>query len=223
MSVLQSAIKKRQVELFGKDPETLDELFDMVKVVINDNLKEIGELRVTGLGLRLIENSSVSVWHDAPIGCKTNWGGRDKNAPRYYEGYTGRIWLRVNDKYSAWTNDLFRGSATHTGTGGGGSYDGQWNKINILFFKAPKRLKKKFIDPQITSYDCKVFLQDFPILQEKVEKEKVWDTLKNNKEEKTYFEKWWNDPEQIELDKEFFELVDKTRSRKVLGPGREYK
>jgi len=214
-------IKQRQIKLFGKDPETLDELFEMVKVLAKDNLQQKGN-KLLGLGWNITEDANVSNSHQSPIGRKINWCGKEKGEPRHFKGYNGRVWLRVDSNYNGWGSDILDDTATHAGSGGGGAYNGQWEKISHAYFKAPTRIKDMFASPELYSYDYKIFLQDFKALQENVEKDLVWDILNDNVVRKNKI-LWWNDNEQVLKDYEFLALIEKTKGRRVLGPQKEYK
>jgi hypothetical protein len=118
-------------------------------------------------------SDSVSNSHSRPHNGVENWGGRVKDAPRGYPGWTGRVeWL------VAWPQefdgiylggDLFsRGSfrsgrqRAHTGTGGGGG----------MFYS-----KKHECDVQKFSYDFRIYAADWPGMDRFREKQRMWDIL----------------------------------------------
>lgn len=84
---------------------------------------------------RLSWSKSVSNSHSCPQGGITNWGGRVKDGPRGYPGWTGRVDWEIEwpNEFDGWYPgaDLFKGynSCVHTGSGGGGN-----NKNNISSF-----------------------------------------------------------------------------------------
>lgn len=100
-------------------------------------------LEITLVNLRYSPSASNS--HCAPRGKQTNWSGKDKDLPRGYPGFTGRIEGRFVEpirKWKRWSNrldrldsfydlcdtthgfsssaDVFQMKGLHAGTGGGG-------------------------------------------------------------------------------------------------------
>lgn len=67
-------------------------------------------------------NAMCSNSHSAPVGKRTNWGGREENEPRGYPGWHGRITLDYPIYHDrAGFFDLMRVTRLRTGTGSGGS------------------------------------------------------------------------------------------------------
>lgn len=71
--------------------------------------------------LRVTWSEHCSNTHSAPIGKKTNWGGRDPDTPRGYPGFVGQI--ELEDAHNVWDYgffDLLRVTRIRTGSGSGG-------------------------------------------------------------------------------------------------------
>jgi len=216
-------IKEKQIDIFGKDPETIDELFSMVKSVISYNLvKQNEDAVLVGLGIDVTGDKQVSNSHSSPEGYKTNWGGTEPGEPRHYKGFSGRIWIRLSREASGWGSDVLRNTLTHSGSGGGGAYDGKWQGISTAYYNAPKRLQKAFIRPACVSYSYQFFLKDFPVIADAVNKKEMWDTLKNvgtlTNNAKTII--WWQDDVQLQKDRDFIKMLERTKERRVLGPNK---
>ena len=87
---------KRQqhiVDIYGKEPETLDELAQACIAVISHH-----GAPVKGFAWNIHFDKTVSNSHHAPLDYKTNWCGRDKTAPRTHPGFYGRVWIRYEEK-----------------------------------------------------------------------------------------------------------------------------
>ena len=199
--------QKRIISVFGKEPETLDEIAKSCIAMINT------KATVVGFVWDIEYNQRTSNSHHAPIGGTTNWGNRNPGAPRHYPGFEGRVWIRFS-KPPSFAPDLFNLTLTYPGTGGGGSYDSVWNSVYNVAWRSrgiknfgPRR------DVFCYSWDYRFFLSDFPKYQIKFEKqhdrflqETEWNLLKGCTKNPIFKLKHrfnWNDLETIEADKEF--------------------
>lgn len=87
------------------------------KHIKEDNeIRDVFSIKITYL--ELIWKDNVSNTHSCPHNGVTNWGGRDKNAPRGYPGWTGKIEYEISHKASGFGTDFMKGSRIHVGTGG---------------------------------------------------------------------------------------------------------
>lgn len=137
--------------------------------------KEFFDIDIQDLSIR-VSFRDVSCSHNAPIGKKTNWGGREKDLPRNYLGWHGQIYCGVFDNkkcleryenlHHSAASELFNKnyknvgfSGFHTGTGCPGSILNQY-KMNIEFY---------------------FFLDDFPLLKSVYEQWNVLKSFENNK------------------------------------------
>lgn len=109
--------------------------------------------------LDLTYSQYVSNSHYAPRGKKTNWGGNN-NIPRYYAGWEGRISFQLSHDVG-FTSEIFRRTGIHTGTGGGGGGN-------------------------IYGYDCRMFLDDWPVLASLVAHDMFVDGDGNNVKKFSY-------------------------------------
>jgi hypothetical protein len=108
---------------------------------------------------------TISNSHSCPRGGVTNWGGMEKDAPRHYPGWQGRIeweikWPKELDgMYPG--SDLFKGRncGIHTGTGGWRGRGGMKNGI------------------QSFGYDVNIFATDWPAMYLPVSKKRMWEAL----------------------------------------------
>jgi hypothetical protein len=91
--------------------------------------------------MRYTDTASNS--HSAPIGKRTNWGGNEKGVPRGYPGFCGKIIIYHNNMHSGFAiSGLLNEIGLVTGSGGGGHSE--------------------------YSYDVTIWLDDWPLLREKL-------------------------------------------------------
>lgn len=77
------------------------------------------DLKLIGIKFKGMRWCDVSNSHDCPLaGGVTNWGGRNKDAPRSYPGWQGNIWIAFNHEPQCWGSDIFQGTGIFPGTGG---------------------------------------------------------------------------------------------------------
>jgi hypothetical protein len=121
----------------------------------------------------LLWSDNISNSHSCPHDGVTNWGGRNKGAPRGYPGWSGHIewlvaWPKEFDGIYIGSELFSKGSfhsgrqRAHTGTGGGGG--GHFNKEFNTWCQRPR-------------YDFCIFASDWPGLTRYYEKQRVWDAL----------------------------------------------
>ena len=207
--------KRRLLEIWGREPNSLDDLAECVIAVLNSQPNvdswtspslrtRAKKVRVAGFAWE-IRHSMVSNSHDCPISGVTNWGGRD-NLPKGYPGYSGRVWIRYAERvYDA--NGLFNATLTYPGTGGWGSYRGPWENICHVGYKSSwgKGLDE-YPEPQVYSWDYRFFDSDFTGLEQML----MWDVLSDRKSTDTHrFQ--WEDPEFVAKDAEFMEKCKKEK------------
>ena len=211
-------IKKQYiVDVFGKEPETLDEVAHSVIAVANSYFKasslkpDATGASVSGFSWNITYNNKVSNSHNSPIGGKQNWGGRNKdtNVPTSYSGFSGRVWIRYNNKdrikTSCWGSDPLKSSLTYPGTGGYGSYNGPWENLNSAYFKKyGHKNGKEMNKPDIYSWDYRFFLSDWPLIEEWIAHRELWSQLKSNEDWRGNHQFTWHDPETAEKDDEFW-------------------
>lgn len=162
---------KRQhiVDIYGKEPETLNEVAESCIAVISEN-----STLVAGFAWDVKYQHRVSNSHNSPIDGYSNFAG--KHGPdRDYPGLSGRVWIRYaeNPDFMSMSSE-FEKTCTHTGTGGGGAYEGIWQAISSAAYRTRTRndidsmhtrFTYKYPEPHCFSYDYKIFLSDFPHLQ----------------------------------------------------------
>lgn len=119
--------------------------------------------------LSLDYNETVSNSHSAPVGKKTNWGGREvysdgSTYPRGFPGWSGLIDFRSNHSIPTFASNIFKNLRIHTGSGGGGLKNGH--------------------------YEVRFFIEDWPGLYENIKLQKsehdklnTFNALKNKRVE----------------------------------------
>jgi len=73
---------------------------------------------LTSIKIKLHWNDAVYNSHCAPIGKKTNWGGRDKEEPTSYPGWTGDIEYQTSEYISGLGSEMWNGTGIGTASGG---------------------------------------------------------------------------------------------------------
>lgn len=201
--------QKRIYAIFGKDPETMDELAQCTIAVANAHPELVRqEIRVVGFAWNIIYGNNVSNSHYAPLGEQTNWGGHRLDAPRGYHGFEGRVWIRYNREPTGWGSDGMAYTLVHTGTGGAGSYSGLWQHITTQRYKkynAEKACKSGVFVQKCACYswDCKIFADDFPMIADMVSKQQMMDILITTEKQPINHQFEWNEPETVEEDRLF--------------------
>lgn len=187
---MKNPIKQNILKVYGREPETLDELARCVIAVIES--QENGDIfdrkrrtvpkfhKVLGFAWDVRYSDRVSNTHSSPEGYPHNWGGKEE-LPKGYPGWTGRVWIRYADESRSFGSTPFDKTLTHTGTGGFGSYDGPWKGIASARFKryghAQKVSKDAYPEPKVYSWDYRFYDLDWPLIARWVEKQKVWTEL----------------------------------------------
>lgn len=134
--------------------------------------------RVLKITHGLLWSNDVSNSHSAPHDGVENWGGRIKDAPRGYPGWSGHIewlvqWPKEFDSIYLGSDLFSKGSfrsgrqRAHTGTGGGAG--GHFNKEFNTWCQRP-------------AYDFSIYASDWPGMARYYEKRQMWNTLSNHKE-----------------------------------------
>lgn len=142
-------------------PKTLDELGYWIIDTVNKNYKKN---KLIGLVWDVTYKDSVSNTHSAPVNGFENFSCKPE-LPRGYPGFQGRVWYRMeNEKEFSWKP--LAPSMTHTGTGGGGSYDCPvWNEYCSCHYFYDNTTPLK---PYVYSYDYRFYLMDFPDIEKQV-------------------------------------------------------
>jgi len=131
-------------------PTTLLEMAMKVEEYTRKKIwKEENYLVYLSLGLRY--SQQIGNTHSAPLNGVQNWSG-DKDKPRGYPGWIGRIWYATRYAEKDSFSNPMRRVCIHTGTGGGGWYG--------YDFKDNLRWSKSHLHSW--GYDVKIFEDDWP-------------------------------------------------------------
>jgi len=201
-------IKERILQVYGREPESLDELARCVIAVIenqkNDDYGQGGKnYRVAGFAWDIHYRDLVSNTHSSPAGLPQNWRG-EAHLPKGYPGWMGRVWIRYAEPCRSFGSSPFDSTLTHTGTGGAGGYGGPWETISAERFRryGHKRVKDAYPEICCYSWDYRIYQADWPKLTQWVEKQQIWSELSGKPWLKNHtFE--WNDPEVLAQDAAF--------------------
>jgi hypothetical protein len=176
--------KQHVLDVFGREPETLDELaYCTIKVIESVKADRWGHSKTTEtcnvVGFSWdIRDSMVSNSHSAPLDGVSNWGGKD-GLPTVYPGWTGRVWIRYDNTGLSPGSEPFNAALSYPGTGGVGGYNGPWEAVSVARWKRHGYSKTKKTYPKINCYswNYKIFLSDWPGLQTGIEQQRIVDKL----------------------------------------------
>lgn len=199
--------KQQVLKIFGKEPETFDELAQCTISVIERTSKS----KVLGFAWD-IRYMTVPNSHNAPLSGKTNWGSRDPSVPNYYPGMYGRVWIRYDHSYQLGSNP-FCGTLTYPGTGGGGSYSGPFSEINNIRFRRYGHYDPvgSYPRPCVFSWDYRFFIDDWPAIKDTISQQLLFEKLVNKKS--IIVHKFlWQDPETLDNDIKFIDECKKERN-----------
>ena len=183
--------KQRVLDIFGREPATMDELAQCVIAVVNTYKEyritgrgkksirtETPGPRVVGFSWQITHSDCVSNSHSQPLDGVSNWGGKD-DKPKGYPGWTGRVWIRYEKEPTSFGSDPMANTLTHTGTGGYGGYGGPWEAISSARWRRYGHEREASMYPQIACYswDYRIYDMDWPLIQEVYEKELIWGIL----------------------------------------------
>jgi hypothetical protein len=181
--------RKDILRIYGKEPETLDEIAEAVRMVASTYCKVIG----FSWKVRYLKKAPSS--HAAPV---EGYRAHHRVGPGY-EGFYGRVWIRY-----AWDPDhqsdmILRRTLTYPGSGGGGGYGGPWAELCSL------RHRKKLPKPHCYSWDYTFYIDDWPALRKTFEQERIMNLLKSDTTslEDMYHEYDWQDEETFKKDEKF--------------------
>ena len=190
-------LKNELLEIYGKEPESLDDLAHCCINVIDHNLKNTNN-RVVGFAWNVTHTDRVSNTHSCPIDGVENFRC-EQDKPRGYPGYSGRVWIRYAKDPISWGSAPFEKTLTYPGAGGRGAYGGIWSCIATATWESRRINELKYPMPACYSWDYRFYIDDF----EGIECYRNWLILQDKQHEPHQFE--WQDPETIAADKEFIE------------------
>lgn len=196
-----------------------DEAGDVVVRLLNQRHGDV----VLGLAWDTVYFDCVSNSHCAPRGGVQNWTGREKG-PRGYPGFSGRVWMllsNISHRFSP--SDMLRNVFIHPGTGGFGTYNGPWTDLyrewQRLQDSSPlshKRFTEKHPEPQVHSWDIKMFCQDWSRLHDDLAAMHAFNILKDEvclDSDRINFQYEWTNPRVREV----FNLPEPTQQHGELA------
>ena len=205
--------KQEILDIVGKEPETLDELAKCVIAVIEsqDNTDRWKKKTTTPNKFKVvgfkwdITYGDISNSHSSPLSGVQNWGCRDDSGPTSYPGWHGRCWIRYRDYPHSFGSTPFEKTLTHTGSGGGGGYDGPWEEVSSMRYCRYGHKEAKNPYPKIECYSWyyRIYEDDWPELKKRIREDRMWSEIAGTKDPKMHHEFEWYDPETVIKDAEF--------------------
>lgn len=175
------------------EPQDLDQLCEFVCRVIRGQGHDL-----VGFAVGLYRPQWVTNAHKCPLGGTTNWL-RERTRPRGYPGWAGWVWVRLGSSpFPHSGSDIFKNTATHTGSGGFGSYKGPWARICQLY-----KSNRSIPEPICYSWDYCIFDQDWPQVADWWAKCRLMDRLSGDPYNCPNFNYVWEDPEVVKQDQQY--------------------
>lgn len=192
--------RKRILSVYGRDPENFDQLGECIIQVMSARTSN----PVVGLAWDMTYDPKTSNTHSAPVTGETNWFCKS-DKPLGYPGLEGRLWIRYQKEPQAFTSSSRLGDVLfYTGSGGGGSYGGPWSSVYSRYYRCRGRKIKPLQECNCFSWDARIYLADWPKLEQDIEHQHLVNCLNGVKSEfKHSFS--WTDPETAKRDQEFLE------------------
>jgi hypothetical protein len=177
--------KQKIIDIFGKEPENLDEVAKAIIATARANGHAL-----TGFAWQLHYKSRLSNSHSAPLDGVRNFTGQP-HLPSGYPGLTGRIWIRLEKQDKChFASDLLNETCAHPGSGGAGSYSGPWD---TMYKECPNEKLRLF------SYELKLWVSDWPNIERIINRQMLFPALKQQAFSYAHsFE--WTDPEVLARD-----------------------
>lgn len=198
-------IKNSILKVFGKEPETLDELAECVIAVINSQPNgKSKKYHVVGFAWVLCHSPSISNTHSSPEGYPQNFR-QISELPKGYPGWGGRVWIRYQDAPDSFGCSPFKMTLSNTGTGGGGSYGGPWTEIEAVRYQKLgnlSRSEKHYPRINCYSWDYRIYDLDWPLIKKWADEMTFLGNLKGQPWINTHKFNW-TDPEILEADARF--------------------
>jgi hypothetical protein len=136
----------------------LENVSALVPMMVS-KMKEFYNIDLIDLRITANFTDALSCSHNSPIGCPTNWGSRDKDAPSNYPGWSGRIECQGKAPKE------IIGTGHHKEDGISERLFGRWSHGNLISgFHTSSGCGGRFNGDCHLSMGFGFFLQDFPKL-----------------------------------------------------------
>lgn len=162
--------------------QILDEIAPQIFQQVDANLRTQNN-SLLGLCFRVSYSDMVGNTHHCPRNGVTNWGQMN-DKPKGYPGFSGRVWVRYASPIAQFGSSVFRDVCCHTGTGGGGGYNGPWQQLIDQFHASGLRDHDgaQSLAPVCFSWDVKIFTDDWGTnFADRIETQRMLCKLKNQK------------------------------------------
>lgn len=209
-------MKQAIIDRYGKEPSTMDELAECVLMTIQHKTKK----KCVGFQWEVEYDRKVRNSHSAPQSGVVNWTA-DDDKPTRYRGFSGRVWIRYKNDSVRFGSDGLSGTLIYSGTGGFGSYNGPWTRVSSAYHHEVYLVGEKswFTEPQIYSFDLKIWLDDWPLIRDYFDEfdrmndqRRLMSVLRNNfaphKDEVFRHFFLWEEKKTLENDIKFIEGID---------------
>lgn len=204
---LQST-KNKILELWGREPRSLDELAEcVVKVIGHYKYRHFSKHGTTVITPKVVgfkwdlSYGPVSNSHSRPIGGIKNWGGDVPGGPRNYPGWAGRVYIRYADSPPSFGSEPFGSTLTYPGTGGFGAYSGPWQTVTSWYYYTRcAKQQAPISEPQVYSWDYRFFSSDWPDLGFY----ELFEKVKTGQQQRQHSYCWY-DPETQHKDQQFID------------------
>lgn len=188
--------KQRIIDIYGKEPDNLDELAHcVIKVIESQYNCQPCTYQQTGATNLKVVGFAWDLKYGLPQFRRHHPVESNRERDSKYLGWSGRVWIRYEELIGPFGSDPFNMTMTYTGTGGRGGYSGPWDGLSTLHYNKPH---KDYSRPIIYSWDYQLFDNDWPNLSKSYLFDIMQGTTKNMKH--CFI---WEDPATKQLDQEF--------------------
>lgn len=204
------------LNVYGKDPGTLNELAECVRAVIESQTnarswdarnptktsKPVKKLKVLSFAWNI--HYSEQILKSEKI-----------NSLEFNPGFVGRVWIRYEEEPIRGSTP-FALTSTYPGTGGLGSYFGPSADIaQARYLSRLQDLDIEYPEVHCYSWDYHFYLSDWPELTKSINKHKMWNKLKDNGQFSLRHRYEWIDPATKIADEEFIAQVNQLSLKKI--------
>lgn len=153
-----------------QDDDNASSIHNIMNLVPDAVEQELG-IKIYYMTYKFTYSNQVSNSHSSPVNGTTNFL-RHKDMPLYYQGFRGHVLMHICNSIDGITRYLSRHhpesiNGLNFGSGGGSSIDGLINNTESFKLKS-------------ISYDCNIFLDDFPVLKKETNKILNLEKLRNS-------------------------------------------
>lgn len=158
-------LKQQILDVYGHEPQSLDDLGMCVVTMIQHRIRSLRPCRpgleLTALQWEMRQHDLVNNSHSSPQGYPKN-PFRTPDSPTGFPGWIGQVDIGLRGDYPGFASDMFHGTLTYPGTGGKTRRLGEAARSECF------------------GWDYRFFDADWPDVAEGVDRHRTWTILKGD-------------------------------------------